>query len=192
MSWKTLGKSKLFWMLVLMMVCAGSSELSVGQWVSAFAEKNLGISKTASDLAGPLMFAMLMGIGRVLHVTVGKNWDLRRFIIVCSVLCVLSYLLISLVPNPVINMVGCALCGFAIAIMWPGTLSMGAKAMPQAGASLFALLALAGDVGCSVGPTLVGVVSGSFQDNLKIGILAAIVFPVVLLLCAVFGKFEKK
>jgi fucose permease len=177
--------------MVLMMVCAGSSELSVGQWVSAFAEKALGVSKTVSDLAGPLSFAALMGIGRVLHVTWGQNWNLRKFMTVCAVLCLVSYIMICLVPNPIINLIGCALCGFSIAIMWPGTLSMGAKALPRAGTALFALLALAGDVGCSVGPTLVGVVSGSFNDNLKTGILAASIFPIILLLCVRFGKFEE-
>lgn len=192
MSWKELGKNKLFWLMVLMMVCAGSSELSVGQWISAFAEKGLGVSKTLGDLTGPLSFAALMGIGRVLHVTCGKNWDLRKFMIVCAVLCLVSYGMICLVPNPVINLIGCGLCGFAIAIMWPGTLSMGAKALPRAGTALFALLALAGDVGCSVGPTLVGVVSGHFGDNLKTGILAAAIFPILLLLCVLFGKFEEK
>ena len=192
MSWKELGKNKLFWLMVLMMICAGSSELSVGQWISAFAEKGLGVSKTLGDLTGPLSFAALMGIGRVLHVTWGKNWDLRKFMTVCAVLCLVSYGMICLVPNPVINLIGCALCGFSIAIMWPGTLSMGAKALPRAGTALFALLALAGDVGCSVGPTLVGVVSGHFGDNLKTGILAAVIFPIILLLCVLFGKFEEE
>ena len=192
MSWKELGKNKLFWMMVLMMVCAGSSELSVGQWMSAFAEKGLGVSKTLGDLTGPLSFAALMGIGRVLHVTCGTNWDLRKFMTVCAVLCLVSYGMICLVPNPVINLIGCGLCGFSIAIMWPGTLSMGAKALPRAGTALFALLALAGDVGCSAGPTLVGVVSGHFGDDLKTGILAAAIFPVILLLCILFGKFEEE
>ena len=192
MRWHELGKNKMFWLMVLMMVCAGASELSVGQWVSAFAEKGLGVSKTLGDLTGPLSFALLMGVGRVLHVTKAKNWNLRRFMIFCSALCLLSYGMICLVPNPVINLIGCAVCGFSIAIMWPGTLSMGAKALPRAGAALFALLALAGDVGCSVGPTLVGVVSGHFGDNLKTGILAAAIFPVILLLCVLFGKFEEE
>jgi fucose permease len=192
MSWKELGKSKLFWLMVLMMLCAGSCELSVSQWVSAFAEKGLGVSKTLGDLAGPLSFAVLMGLGRVLHVTKGKNWDLRKYLIFSSVLCLVSYAMISLVPNPVVNLLGCAVCGFAIAIMWPGTLSLGAKALPRAGTAMFALLALAGDVGCSIGPTLVGVGSGCFGGNLKLGILSAILFPAVLLLCVLFGKLEEK
>ncbi len=192
MTWKELGKNKLFWIMALMMLCAGSSELSVSQWVSAFAEKGLGISKTAGDLAGPLSFAVLMGVGRVLHVTKGKQWDLRKFIIFSSVLCLVSYGLICLVPNPVINLIGCAVCGFAIAILWPGTLSMAAEALPRGGTAMFALLALAGDIGCSAGPTLVGFVSGHFHNDLKIGILAAAVFPVILLLCVLLGKFGKE
>lgn len=192
MHWKELGRNKLFWLMALMMLCAGSCELSVSQWVSAFAEKGLGVSKTVGDLAGPLSFAVLMGLGRVLHVTKGKNWDLRRYIIFSAALCLVSYAMISLVPNPVINLIGCALCGFAIAILWPGTLSMGAKALPRAGTAMFALLALAGDVGCSVGPTLVGFVSGHFGDNLKLGILSAMIFPVILLLCVLLGRLEEK
>lgn len=192
MTWKELGKNKLFWLMALMMLCAGSSELSVSQWVSAFAEKGLGVSKTVGDLAGPLSFAALMGLGRVLHVTKGKQWDLRKFIIFSSVLCLISYAMICLVPNPVINLMGCAICGFAIAILWPGTLSVASKALPRGGTAMFALLALAGDVGCSAGPTLVGFVSGFFHDDLKAGILAATIFPVVLLVCVLFGKFGKE
>ena len=176
--------------MILRMVCAGSSELSVSQWVSAFAEKGLGVSKAVGDLAGPLSFAVLMGLGRVMHVTVAKDWDLRKFITFSAALCLVSYLLISLVPNPVINLIGCAICGFAISILWPGTLSLASKALPRAGTALFALLALAGDVGCSVGPTMVGVVSGYFGDNLKIGILSSIIFPVGLLLLVLFGKLD--
>lgn len=190
MSWKELGKSRLFWLMCLMMVCAGSSELSVSQWVSAFAEKGLGVSKTVGDLAGPLSFAALMGLGRVMHVTVAKSWDLRKFITFSAGLCLVSYLLISFVPNPVVNLIGCALCGFAIAILWPGTLSLASRALPRAGTALFALLALAGDIGCSVGPTMVGVVSGYCGDDLKIGILSSIIFPVGLLLLVFFGKLD--
>ena len=192
MTWKELGKSKMFWVMVLMMMCAGASEHAVSQWASAFAEKGLGVSKTVGDLAGPMAFAILMGLSRVLHSAKGDKWDLRKFIIFSTVLCLASYLLISLVPNPVVNLIGCALCGFAIAIMWPGTLSIAAKTLPRGGTAMFAILALAGDVGCSGGPTLVGFVSGAFGDNLKVGILTACIFPIAILLCIFKGKLGKE
>lgn len=192
MTWKELSKSKLFWIMVLMMICSGASEHAVSQWASAFAEKGLGVSKTVGDLAGPLAFAVLMGLSRVLHSTKGHNWDLRKFIIFSTCLCLVSYLLISLVPNPVVNLIGCAICGFAIAIMWPGTLSIAAKTLPRGGTAMFAILALSGDIGCSGGPTLVGFVSGAFGDNFKMGILAACIFPIVILLCLFKGKLGKQ
>ena len=192
MTWGELGRSKLFWVMVLMMMCAGASEHAVSQWASAFAEKGLGISKTVGDLAGPMAFAVLMGLSRVIHSSRGHNWNLRKFIIFSTCLCLASYLLISLVPNPVVNLIGCAICGFAIAIMWPGTLSIAAKTLPRGGTAMFAILALAGDVGCSGGPTLVGMVSGAFGDNLKIGILTACVFPLAILLCLFKGKLGKE
>ena len=192
MTWKELTRSRLFWVMVLMMICAGASEHAVSQWASAFAEKGLGISKTVGDLAGPLAFAVLMGLSRVIHSSKGHNWDLRKFIIFSTCLCLVSYMLISLVPNPVVNLIGCAICGFAIAIMWPGTLSIAAKTLPRGGTAMFAILALAGDIGCSGGPTLVGFVSGAFGDNLKIGIITACIFPLVILMCLFKGKLGKE
>lgn len=192
MTWGELGKNKMFWVMVLMMMCAGASEHAVSQWASAFAEMGLGVSKTIGDLAGPMAFAVLMGLSRVLHSTKGGKWDLRTFIILSTVMCLVSYLLISLVPNPVVNLIGCAICGFSIAIMWPGTLSVAARTLPRGGTAMFAILALAGDVGCSGGPTLVGMVSGALGDNLKIGILTACVFPIVILLCLFKGKLGKE
>ena len=192
MSRLALCKNKMFWVMVLMMVCAGASEQAVCQWASALAEKGLGVSKAIGDLAGPMAFAVLMGTSRVLHSTVGEKWNLRNFIGFSTVLCLVSYGLITLVPNPVINLIGCAICGFAISIMWPGTLSIAAKTLPLGGTAMFAILALAGDVGCSAGPTLVGFVSGAVGDNLKIGILAACVFPITILLCLWKGKLGKE
>ena len=192
MTWGELGKSKIFWVMVLMMVCSGASEHAVSQWASAFAEMGLGVSKTVGDLAGPMAFAVLMGLSRVLHSVKGDKWDLRKFIIISTCMCLVSYLMISLVRNPVVNLIGCAICGFAIAIMWPGTLSIAARTLPRGGTAMFAMLALAGDVGCSGGPTLVGMVSGAFGDNLKIGILTACIFPIMILLCLFKGKLGKK
>ena len=192
MTWKELGKNKLFWIMVLMMICAGASEHAVSQWASAFAERGLGVSKTIGDLAGPMAFAVTMGICRVLHSSVGKKWNLRRFILLSTVLCLVSYAMITLVPNPMVNLIGCAVCGFAISIMWPGTLSIAAKTLPLGGTAMYAILALAGDIGCSSGPTVVGFVSGAFGDNLKAGILAASIFPMIILLCLCKGKLGKE
>lgn len=192
MSWKELASSKLFWLMVLMMICSGASEHAVSQWASAFAERGLGVSKAIGDLAGPMAFAATMGICRVLHGTVGKKWNLRKFIIFSACLCLLSYMMITLVPNPVVNLIGCAVCGFAISIMWPGTLSIAGKMLPLGGTAMYAILALAGDIGCSSGPTLVGFVSGAFGDNLKVGIIAACIFPIIILLCLWKGNLGKQ
>lgn len=171
---------KVFVLLFVMMVCAGASEQSVSQWASAFAEKGLGISKTAGDLAGPMSFAALMGISRAFYGKYGDKINLDWFMQCSSILCILSYLCICLVPNAALSLVSCAVCGLSVGIMWPGTFSKASAAIPKGGTAMFALLALGGDIGCSGGPTLVGFVSGLFGENLKFGILAAIIFPVLL------------
>ena len=185
----TLFQNRTFWLLFVMMICAGASEQSVSQWASLFAEKGLGISKTAGDLAGPMAFAVLMGASRAFYGNYGEKINLDRFMAVSSVLCILSYLCLVFMPVPVLSLAGCALCGLSVGIMWPGTFSRASKALPAGGTALFALLALGGDIGCSGGPTLVGMVSGMCKGNLKIGILAALIFPVLLLTGA---KFETK
>ena len=185
----TLFQNRTFWLLFVMMICAGASEQSVSQWASLFAEKGLGISKTAGDLAGPMAFAVLMGASRAFYGNYGEKINLDRFMAVSSVLCILSYLCLVFMPVPVLSLAGCALCGLSVGIMWPGTFSRASKALPAGGTALFALLALGGDIGCSGGPTLVGMVSGMCKGNLTIGILAALIFPVLLLTGA---KFETK
>lgn len=183
MALKELFVNKTFWFLMVLMVCAGASELSVSQWASAFAEKGLGISKAAGDLAGPMAFAVLMGGARVFYGKYGDKINLDLFMKMSGILCVCSYFLISLVPSPVISMTGCAVCGLSVGIMWPGTFSKAAVSLKAGGTAMFALLALAGDVGCSGGPTLVGLVSDATDNNMKAGILAAVIFPVLLVIC---------
>lgn len=178
---KDLAKQKIFWVFMLMMLCAGASEQAVSQWASTFAEKGLGVSKTVGDLAGPMSFAVLMGTSRAFYGKWGDKLDLDRFMIGSSILCMISYLCISLVPGSVFGLVGCAVCGLSVGIMWPGTFSKASKAMKNGGTAMFALMALAGDLGCSGGPTVVGMVSSVFGDDLKKGILAAICFPLLLL-----------
>ena len=174
-------RTKLFWVFFLMMLCAGASEQAVSQWASAFAEQGLGVSKTVGDLAGPMAFAMLMGISRLIYGKWGDRLNLDRFMQWSCLLCIAAYLCIVLVPVPVIGLLGCAVCGFSVGILWPGTFSKASASIKGGGTAMFAMLALAGDVGCSGGPTLAGLVSGACGNNLHMGILAAIVFPVLML-----------
>jgi len=191
MSFAQLFRSKVFWILLIMMLCAGASEHAVSQWASAFAEKGLGISKTAGDLAGPMAFAVLMGIVRVFFGKFGDKINLDRFFLGSGILCVVAFLLIVLVPNPIINLIGCGLCGMGVSILWPGTLSKASVALKNGGTTMFAWLAVAGDLGCSAGPTLVGMVSSAASDNLKAGIFAALIFPVVLVICLLIKPSNK-
>lgn len=181
MSISELFRVKVFWLLMAMMLCAGASEQAVSQWASTFAEKGLHIQKTVGDLVGPMMFSVLMGLSRLIYGKYGEKLNLDRFMKGSCVLCVASYLCISLVPVPIVGLIGCAICGFSVGIMWPGTFSKASAAIKRGGTVLFAMLALAGDLGCSGGPTLVGFVSSVFSGNLRLGILTAIVFPVLLL-----------
>ena len=192
MTLKELFISKTFWLLMLMMVCSGASEQAVSQWASAFAEKGLGLSKTMGDLTGPMAFAILMGSARAVYGKYGDRINLDTFMKYSTLLCVASYLLISLSPSPLLSLIGCAVCGLSVGIMWPGTFSKAAKALRNGGTAMFALLALAGDLGCSGGPTVVGMVSNAVHGNMKLGILAAIVFPVLLLVCLLGGKLQKQ
>lgn len=181
-------KNKVFWVLMIMMVCSGASEQAVSQWSSAFAERGLGNSKTAGDLAGPMMFAILMGSARTFYGKFGEKIDLDKFMKLSSALCVLSYLLVCVIPSPVISLIGCGLCGLSVGIMWPGTFSKAAVSLKNGGTAMFALLALAGDLGCSGGPTLVGMVSEVTNGNMKIGILAGVLFPMTMLVCLLCCK----
>lgn len=174
-------REKIFWILMLMMVCSGAAEQSVSQWASTFAEKGLGITKSVGDLVGPMLFSILMGLSRLLYGKYGEKLDLDRFMKFSCVLCIVSYLCISFIPVPMVELLGCGLCGFSVGILWPGTFSKAAAALRRGGTLLFALLALAGDLGCSGGPTLVGFVSSGLRDNLRLGIFAGIIFPISLL-----------
>lgn len=179
---RKLFSSGVFWVFALLMVCAGASEQAMGQWASAFAESGLQISKNVGDLAGPCMFSILMGLTRVFYAKFSEKINLTAFMMGSGVLCMASYLLASLSPHPLLSLVGCGLCGLSVGILWPGAFSLASAACPKGGTAMFALLALAGDLGCSAGPSLVGFVSDAAQGNLKAGLLAAIGFPILLLL----------
>lgn len=174
-------RKKIFWVLMAMMICAGASEQAVSQWASAFAETGLLVSKEIGDLAGPMLFAFLMGSARAFYGKYGEQIDLDHFMAASSILCIISYFCISLVPSPVAGFIGCALCGLSVGIMWPGVFSKAAASNAKGGTAMFAFLALAGDVGCAGGPTVVGMVSGALGNNLNMGFLAGALFPVLLL-----------
>ena len=188
MTLKELVRTRLFWIMMLLMVCAGACEQGISQWASAFAELGLGVSKTVGDLAGPLLFAVLMGSSRAIYGKHSEKIKLEKFMMICGLLCLCSYLLASLSKSPVLGLMGCALCGLSVGILWPGTFSMAAAGIRGGGTAMFALLALAGDLGCSGGPTFVGLVSEAFGENLKKGILAGAIFPVLLLIGLFLNK----
>lgn len=189
---RELFRNKVFWILMLMMVCSGASEQGVSQWASTFAEQGLRVNKTIGDLAGPMTFAVLMGLSRAFYGKYGDKIKLDSFMVGSSVLCVISYLCISISPSPLLSLIGCAVCGLSVGIMWPGSFSKAAASLRRGGTAMFAFLALAGDLGCSGGPTLVGHVTGLVQDDLKKGILAGGIFPVLLILGILLLKGQNK
>ena len=173
-------KTPIFWLMILLMVCSGASEASMAQWASAFTESAIGVSKTVGDLAGPCLFAMFMGICRMLYGKFSEKLDLAKVMLICGVLCAGCYLLASLSPLPILGLAGCALCGLAVGIMWPGSISISSQNCPKGGTAMFAFLALAGDLGAMVSPAMVGSISEKAGGTLKTGLLAATVFPVLL------------
>ena len=181
----------IFWIALILMVCAGASEISMAQWASAYVESALGISKSIGDIIGPCLFAVMMGMSRSFYGKYGENIDLMKFMIGSGALCLVCYLLSALAPLPFLNLVGCAVCGFSVGIMWPGTISIASKKIPLGGTAMFALLAMAGDLGGSVGPGIVGFVTQNANDNLKVGMLAGCVFPTVLVISVLLLKRKR-
>jgi len=192
MSMGELLKNKTFWILFLLMICSGASEQGMSQWASAFAESGLKVSKTVGDLAGPCLFAVLMGTSRALYAKLSDKISLKAAMIGSGCLCIVCYLLAAFAPHPVLGLIGCAVCGFSVGIMWPGTFSLASNSLPAGGTAMFAFLALAGDLGCGSGPTIVGAVAERFGDDLKIGVLSAIVFPILLVVVNMLLKNKSK
>lgn len=181
-------KVPLFWLAILLMICAGASELSMAQWASAFAESALGLSKSMGDIAGPCMFAVTMGISRSLYGKYGVKLDLMKFMIGSGALCLACYITASLSEIPLLGLVGCIVCGFSVGIMWPGTISICSAKIPLGGTAMFALLAMAGDMGGALGPAIVGNISQNAGDDIQKGLLAGCVFPAVLVISILFFK----
>lgn len=193
---KELFSSKVFILILVLMLCSGASELCISQWASLFSEKALGISKTLGDILGPCFFAIAMGIGRLLYGIYGQKIDLLKAQILCSILCIISYIMCCVTSSSIISFIGIALCGFSVSIMWPGMISYAASIFKSGGAALFALLALSGDIGCSLGPWVVGavselVISLGEISALKIGVFAGMIFPIVMLLGVLYLKRKK-
>lgn len=190
---RELFKKPVFWIAVCLMICSGASELSMSQWASAYAESALGFSKTVGDLVGPCLFAVAMGISRVIFGKYGKKLDLMKFMIGSGLLCVVCYLMASFSANPLIGLLGCIVCGFSVGIMWPGTISISSQKFPAGGTAMFALLAMAGDLGGSLGPGMVGRITQSAGDRIQVGLRVGLVFPVVLVIMLfLFGKAREE
>lgn len=193
MTIRELFRTPLFWLSILLMFCAGASEISMSQWASAYTEAALGFSKSVGDLAGPCLFAVTMGISRVIYGKFGQKMDLSRFMTGSGILCFFCYLLASLSANPLVGLTGCIFCGFSVGIMWPGTISITSPRLPRGGTALFALLAMSGDLGGSFGPSLVGIVTQRAGDNMQTGMLAGSVFPLMLIITLfLFSRTAKK
>ena len=191
MSVSKLLKTPIFWLMILLMVCSGASEATMAQWASAFTESAIGVSKIVGDLAGPCLFAMFMGISRMLYGKFREKLDLTKVMLICAAMCVGCYLLASLSPLPILGLAGCALCGLAVGIMWPGSISISSQNCPRGGTAMFAFLALAGDLGAMVSPAMVGSLSEMTGGNLKTGLLVATVFPVILVIGLIVLNKEK-
>ncbi len=192
MTMKDLLKTKVFWLFILLMIGAGASEISMAQWASAFAESALHVSKATGDLIGPCGFAVCMGISRALFGKFSEKINLPVFMTASGLLCFGCYLLAGLAEIPVLGLIGCTLCGFSVGIMWPGSISISSAILPKGGTALFALLALAGDLGGSIGPSLVGAVSQNAGNNLQIGVIAGIAFPLLLVVSVLLLKKDYK
>ena len=185
-------KTPVFWLMIILMVCTGASEATMAQWASAFTESAIGVSKAVGDLAGPCLFAMFMGISRVLYGKYSEKLDLTKVMLVCGIMCAGCYLLASLSKLPILGLAGCALCGLAVGIMWPGSISISSQKCPRGGTAMFAFLALAGDTGAMVSPAMVGSLSEMAGGNLKTGLFAATVFPIILVAALIALRSVKK
>lgn len=188
-NYKELFSQRVFVMMLILMVCSGASELAVAQWASTFAEKALELDKTMGDLLGVCGFSLTMAFARVAYAKFSEKLPLRKAMIFSVMLCIISYLMIGLSNSAVVGLIGCIVCGFSVGLFWPGTFSLATVSVKGCSTTMFALLALAGDMGCSSGPTVVGFVAGMTENGFRGGILAAVIFPILLLVgLVVLGK----
>lgn len=187
----SLFKNKIFLLFLLLMTASGAAEIAVAQWASMFVETALGVSKTTGDLLGPCMFALLMGISRVIYAKYSEKLNLSNYIAFCGILCIISYLVMVFVPDKYIALAAVGVVGFSVGIMWPGTLSLVSLKFPLGGTVMFAYLAIFGDIGCTTGPALAAAVSENavlLGSPLKAGILACVVFPATVVVLTLLLK----
>ena len=189
---RQLFRSGLFWIFILLMFCAGASEHGMAQWASYFAETSLHISKSTGDLLGPCLFALLMGTTRAVYGAVGDRFPLQKILVTTGLICFGSYLTAVFSPLPILSLIACGFCGLSVGLMWPGVFNLCAKYCTNGGTAMYAFMALAGDIGCSGGPTVVGMVANACENNLKPGLLAAIVFPIVILIGIAFLRTKNE
>ena len=182
----------MFWVSLALMICSGASELCMAQWASAYTEASLGLSKNISDLLGPCMFAFTMGICRMIYGKFGSGEKLTKYMALSTLMCIVCYVLATFTNNSVLGLLGCVFCGFSVAIMWPGTLSVSSAKFPEGGTAMFAFLAMAGDLGGSIGPALAGRFIQKTDDNVKNGLKIGIIFPVILLFLVLIVVRESK
>ena len=180
-NYRALFSQKVFWIIMIIMLGAGASEMAISQWASTFVETGFGLSKSVGDLIGVCGFATFMGIARIIHAKYADKVSLKSVLGISAVLCIIGYLLIGISTIPAVGLFGCILCGFSVGAFWPGTISLASERIKQGGTTMFALCALGGDLGCSSGPALAGFMTGVFGGNLRFGILCATVFPILIL-----------
>ncbi len=191
-NYRELFSQKVFWIMILLMICSGASEIAVSNWTSTFAEIGLNVNKTVGDLLAVCGFALFMGLSRVVYAKFSEKIPMKPYMIVCGILCVTGYCMIGFAKDPIIGLIGCMVCGFAVGIFWPGTFSLATKNVRAGGTTMFALLAFAGDTGCSLGPTVAGFMTGVLNNNLSHGIFCAVIFPILLIIGLCFLNLNKK
>ncbi len=173
-------KSFTFWLFLIMMLCAGASELTMSQWASYFAESGLGVEKWVGDLLGPCIFALAMALTRVLYAKASEKIRLDTAVFISAIICFGTYVLALASKNPILSLVGCATCGFGCGVLWPATYSLASSRIPNGGVLMFGVLALLGDAGCLVGPAIAGSVSSAFENDIRYGFAATLIFPALM------------
>lgn len=189
-SFRVLFSDRRFRVFMLIMLCAGASEIAMAEWASVFAQNALGVSQIAGDLAGPCAFSLFMGLGRLLYAAFSEKISYRSTVIVLGLCCAVCYYIAAFASIPIFALAACALCGFTVSILWPGTISAGAVAFPRGDAVMFSVFAMCGDIGCCIGPWLLGVVAEHF--TLNIGFAVSSFFPLLMVALAIFFIKEQR
>lgn len=184
---KELVRNRRFLIYMVMMLCAGATEIAMAEWASMFVQKALGVSKVVGDLTGPCAFALFMGIGRMWYAAVAKRVNFRKTLIILSTLCFICYVVVAVCNIPWVSLIFCAICGFTVSISWPGIYSAGAEEFPDGSSVMYSVFAMCGDTGCCLGPWALGIVADSF--GLNTGFAVTSVFAVIMIIAVLLlGK----